>query len=443
MIPDGPDVTASTLVTGAVRPRRVILGRGRAQLLVVLSVCFVLTPQPTHPSPPLAPVIAAAGDIACGSATPPTAPCRHSQTSDILVGGRLDAVLTLGDNQYETGSLADFQSSYDPTWGRVKSITDPVPGNHEYFTSGAAGYFSYFGGAAGDPTKGYYSFDLDSWHLIALNSNCASVGGCDGGSPQERWLRADLAAHQNACTLAYWHHPRFTTRSVGGHVSNPEMQPFWQALYEFRADVVLSGHQHNYERFTPQTPTGSADSSAGIRQFVVGTGGRSLYPFTSPPAPNSVVRNDDTFGVLKLTLRPTSYEWQFLPVAGTFTDSGSATCTGLPRPAKTVVLRARSRRLPAGKKTDLAATVFPCQGHEGDPVRFQRRRDQAWKTVATVDSKQTCTASIDRKVRRTTRFRAVSPADEDHATGTSNVVKVRVRNRWRGSFSNRASIGRT
>jgi hypothetical protein len=386
-------------------------------------------------------VIAAAGDIACGSAPPPTAPCRHSQTSDILVHGRLDAVLTLGDNQYEAGSLADFQSSYDPTWGRVKGITHPVPGNHEYLTSGAAGYFGYFGAAAGDPTKGYYSFDLGRWHIIALNSNCPSVGGCDEGSLQERWLRADLAAHQNACTLAYWHHPRFTSGSV--HQSDPRTGAFWQALYESHADVVLTGHQHNYERFAPQSPAGNADPSNGIRQFVVGTGGKDLYSFDSAPAPNSVVRNSSTFGVLKIILRPTSYEWRFIPEAGgTFTDAGTGTCVDLSA-RKIVALEATPRRVLQGRKTHLSAAVSPCEGHEQEPVRFQRRRDGAWKTVSTVPSEQACAARVDRRVRRTTRFRAVAPADEDHATGTSNVVKVWVKNHQRPSSPSRALIGRT
>jgi hypothetical protein len=390
--------------------------------LVVVWACLALTPEPALPASPEAPVIAAAGDIACGSQTPAAAPCHYSQTSDLLVSGGFDAVLTLGDNQYEAGALTDFQSSYNPTWGRVKGITHPVPGNHEYATPGAAGYFSYFGAAAGDPTKGYYSFDLGSWHIVALNSNCLNVGGCHRGSPQEVWLRADLAAHPSACTLAYWHHPRFTSGSV--HQSDPRTEAFWQALHEFHADVVLTGHQHNYERFDPQSPAGSADPSNGIRQFVVGTGGKDLYSFASTPAPNSVVRNSNTFGVLKLTLRPKTYDWQFIPEAGqTFTDAGTGTCVGLPG-RKTVVLEATPRRVVVGRKTHLSATVFPCEGHEKEPVRFQRRRDGAWKTVSTVPSNQICAARLDRRVRRTTRFRAVAPADEDHAAGTSNVAKV-------------------
>jgi hypothetical protein len=420
-----------SIVENTVPRRKQMLRQGGARVLVILSACLALAPQPASPSSQADPVIAAAGDIACGTETPATAPCHQRQTSDLLVQGGFDAVLPLGDNQYEAGALADFQAFYHPTWGRVKPITHPVPGNHEYATRNASGYFSYFGPAAGDPSKGYYSFNLGSWHFIALNSNCQNIGGCHRGSPQEQWLRVDLATNQNACTLAYWHHPRFTSGSV--HHSDARTQPFWQALYEFHADVVLSGHQHNYERFAPQTPSGGADPSNGIRQFVVGTGGKDLYPLGSTPAPNSVVRHDDTFGVLKLTLRSTSYEWEFLQEAGrTFTDTGNATCVGLPGspgglPGKAVILKAKPRRVASGKKTHLAATVFPCQGSERNPIRFQRRRDQTWRTVATETSDVTCTVSIDRKVKRTTRFRAVSPADEDSSEGTSNPIKVRVR----------------
>jgi hypothetical protein len=398
------------------------------RVLVILSACMALAPQPASPASSADPVIAAAGDIVCASNTPTAATCRHRYTANILKALALDAVLTLGDNQYESGALTDFQRYYNPTWGAVKSITHPSPGNHEYSTPQAAGYFAYFGAAAGDRTKGYYSFNLGSWHIVALNSNCDEVGGCNRGSPQEVWLRADLAAHQNACTLAYWHHPRFASGSV--HEGDAEMDAFWQALYEFQADVVLSGHQHNYERFAPQTPTGAPDSANGIRQFIVGTGGRSLHSFGSTPAPHSVVRDDETFGVLKLTLHPTSYDWEFIPEGGkTFTDIGTATCTGLPpKPTrKTVVLKAQPRQVPAGKKAELAATVIPCQGHEGDPIRYQQRRDHVWRTLATETSDQTCRASIERKVKRTTRFRVFSPADEDSSAGTSNPIKVRVR----------------
>lgn len=276
------------------------------------------------------PVIAAAGDIACdlkGSKIEDEGTsgetCHMKATSDLLVGAKLAAVLPLGDTQYEDGALAKFQKFYEPTWGRVKAISHPAVGNHEYETSGVSGYFSYFGTAAGDKDKGYYSFDIGSWHLIALNANCNQIGGCQAGSPQEKWLQADLAAHPAKCTLAYWHQPRFSSAL---HGNNQVSDVFWQDLYRAGADVVLSAHDHDYERFAPQTPGAIADPEQGIREFVVGTGGRSLYPFLKTQS-NSEVRNNQTYGVLKLTLHPKSYDWQFVPEkAKTFTDSGSSSC---------------------------------------------------------------------------------------------------------------------
>ncbi|HEX6738809.1 MAG TPA: metallophosphoesterase [Vicinamibacteria bacterium] len=276
------------------------------------------------------PVIAAAGDISCDPADPnyngglgtPTA-CHMRATSDLLVGGGFDAVLVLGDNQYEDGTLAKYQASFDPSWGRVKPLIRPAVGNHEYLSAGAAGYYAYFGAAAGDPAKGYYSYDLGAWHLIVLNSNCSFVGGCGPGSPQEQWLAADLAANPGKCLLAYWHHPRF---SSGAHGNDPAYDTFWQRLYQAAADVVLVGHEHIYERFARQAPSGVADPLRGIRQFTVGNGGKNHTQVVAVQ-PNSAVRNDTDFGVLKMTLRPDGYDWQFLPDAsGSFTDSGSATC---------------------------------------------------------------------------------------------------------------------
>jgi acid phosphatase type 7 len=275
------------------------------------------------------PVIATAGDIACDPAAPSfnggvgtATECRMAATSDLLLGVGLVAVLPLGDTQYERGALGAFQQSYAPSWGRVKSISRPAVGNHEYQTADAVDYFTYFGAAAGDPARGYYSFDVGAWHLIALNANCPHVGGCGTGLAQEQWLRADLAAHPAACTLAYWHQPRF---SSGLHGNDATYTAFWQALYDYRADVVLNGHDHLYERFALQDPNGVA-TSAGIRQFTVGTGGRSHYAVTTVQ-PNSEVRNTDTFGVLLLTLRAGGYDWRFRPEAGkTFTDSGTETC---------------------------------------------------------------------------------------------------------------------
>ncbi len=273
--------------------------------------------------------VAAAGDIACNPSSSDFnggsgrgGDCRQRATSDLLVGAGYDAVLPLGDLQYENGAYAKFLASYDPSWGRVKSISKPVPGNHEYYSEGALGYYRYFGAAAGDPAKGYYSYDLGPWHVVALNSNCSAVGGCGAGSPQEQWLRADLAANPSTCTLAYWHHPRF---SSGSHGSDPRYTAFWRALYEANADLVLGGHDHNYERFAPQTPGGAPDAARGIRQIVAGAGGKGTRSFEAI-RPNSEVRDSSSLGVLELTLGAAAYEWRYRPAVGTFTDSGSAAC---------------------------------------------------------------------------------------------------------------------
>jgi hypothetical protein len=257
------------------------------------------------------------------------ASCRQKYTSDLVMSTPPAGVLALGDNQYEDGTLSKYQGSYNLSWGRFKNITYPAVGNHEYGTAGALGYFDYFNGTgnvngpAGPRGKGYYSFDIGTWHLISLNSNCTPAGGCSATSPQGQWLRADLAAHPTTCTLAFWHHPRF---SSGQHGDTGVLAPLWQALYDANADVVLSGHDHLYERFGPQTAAGAADPPRGIREFVVGTGGRSHYAFGTPQ-PNSEVRNSDAYGVLKLTLHPDSYDWVFTPESGkTFTDFGSTKC---------------------------------------------------------------------------------------------------------------------
>ena len=268
------------------------------------------------------PVLAAAGDIACQTTVPSTSGCHQRATSDLL--GDVDAVLTLGDNQYPDGTLAQFQSGYDPTWGRYLAKTYPAPGNHDYHVAGAAGYFDYFGAIAGDRSRGYYSFNLGAWHLIALNSNCDVVGGCGAGSPQYEWLRADLAADGSACTLAYWHHPRFTSGAT--HTGTTSVDPFWQLLYADHADLVLNGHTHHYERFAPQTPAGVPDAG-GVREFIAGTGGNSTTAITSPRSANSEQAFTGVFGVLKLTLHAASYDWRFAPEAGmAASDAGSAAC---------------------------------------------------------------------------------------------------------------------
>jgi hypothetical protein len=232
-------------------------------------------------------------------------------------------VAVLGDIAYTRGTSSEFSDCFDPEWGRHKARMRPTPGNHEYRTSEASGYFEYFGAAAGELGKGYYSYDLGSWHLVVLNSNCDEVGGCEAGSPQERWLRQDLTTHARTCTLAYWHHPRF---SSGEHGDDTRMKPLWRVLEEHGAEVVLSGHDHDYERWGPQDASGNAKAD-GIVQFVVGTGGTSLRTFPSARPANSAVRDTVTWGVLKLTLHASSYDWEFIPIAGqTFTDKGSANC---------------------------------------------------------------------------------------------------------------------
>jgi hypothetical protein len=248
--------------------------------------------------------------------------------------------LALGDTQYYCGGYQAFLQSYDPSWGRVKSITHPVVGNHEYLVSGgtgcdpsntgAAGYFQYFGSAADTQGQGYYSFNVGAWHLIALNSNCSQAGGCGSTSAQYKWLQSDLAAHPNQCTLAYWHIPLY---SSGGR-ANANSKPFWQLLYTAHADLVLNGHDHIYERFAPQTSTATLDQANGVREFIIGTGGADHTSIVAVAA-NSEVRDASTFGILKLTLHSASYDWQFVPEAGkTFTDSGSQAChsgaTGTP-----------------------------------------------------------------------------------------------------------------
>jgi hypothetical protein len=277
-------------------------------------------------------VVAAAGDIAYCSSEGDEATAELLEDID-------GTVLTLGDNAYPDGRTEDFDECYDPTWGKFKERTRPIPGNHDYETEGASAYFEYFGAAAGDPQKGYYSYELESWHIIALNSNCKQIGGCGMGSAQLEWLKRDLATNPAWCTLAYVHDPLFST---GKHGSRPEVTRIWKVLYAAGADLVLSGNDHNYQRFAPQDPDGEADYERGIRQFVVGTGGKSHYAIESP-IENLQVYNDDTFGVLKLTLEKSGYEWQFVPVEGkTFTDSGSASCHTLPpdeRTERTVAYR--------------------------------------------------------------------------------------------------------
>lgn len=267
-------------------------------------------------------ILLAAGDIAsCGE--------NKDELTGALAASLAGEILVLGDLAYDSGSASQFANCYDPSWGGVKDRTHPVPGNHEYGTGGARAYFDYFGAAAGEPGKGYYSFNAGEWHIVALNSNCAEIGGCGTGSAQEKWLRADLIANPTRCTLAFWHHPMYSSGDThGSHIDR--MGDLWNTLYQYGAEIVLSGHDHLYERFSPQDASSNRDTSTGIRQFVVGTGGKGLYSFGGGIA-NSEVRNDRTFGVLRLILRPAGYDWEFVPVSGSsFTDAGSGTCHGSP-----------------------------------------------------------------------------------------------------------------
>jgi hypothetical protein len=262
-------------------------------------------------------ILLAAGDIA---------DCRElsgAEATAKLLEKMPGTVAAIGDLAYPDGTKENF-ACYDKTWGRVKERTRPAPGNHEFHSAGASFYFEYFGEAAGDPKDGFYSYGLGSWHIISLNSECAEVGGCNEGSREEKWLRADLAAHQTFCTLAYFHKPLFS--SGGAHGNDLEIKPLFQALYDANADVILNGHDHDYERFAPQDPDGKPDAARGIREFVVGTGGKNHRPF-GDAKPNSEIRDATAFGILKLILKSNSYDWEFIPEAGkAFTDSGSGAC---------------------------------------------------------------------------------------------------------------------
>jgi fibronectin type 3 domain-containing protein len=283
------------------------------------------------------PVIVVGGDIACPPGkTVDLTHCEQGKTGALLAAINPVAVVPLGDEQYDSGTPAEYAGSYNVTgWGSDKGISRPAAGNHEYRTTGATGYYGYFGSNAGDPQKGYYSWDVAgpnnafTWHMIALNSECAVLGGgsitagCGVGSSQEAWLKADLAAHPNVCTIAYWHRPRFSSSTTTP--SSTTYNAFWNDLYAAGADVVLNGHAHDYERFAPQTSSGAADPN-GLTEFVVGSGGVGFQTM-GPGIPNSVVRNADVFGVLKMTLHQSSFDWQFMPASGySLTDSGTTQC---------------------------------------------------------------------------------------------------------------------
>jgi hypothetical protein len=261
------------------------------------------------------PVLVGAGDIASCSKSGDTKTAR-------LVQAIPGTVFTAGDNAYTRGTLAQFQSCYDPTWGAFKSRTRPSPGNHEYRTAGASGYFSYFGPLAGTAGEGWYAYDLGEWRIYALNSNCSAVGGCGAASPQTKWLKADLAANPRRCVLAYWHHPRFNS---GKHGPFNAARPFWKLFVKHHVELVLNGHEHFYERFEPVDEAGER-SSEGVVQLTVGTGGVGFSEFLEVH-PSSAARQNDTYGVVKLKLDAKGWSSEFLAVPGaTFTDRASGSC---------------------------------------------------------------------------------------------------------------------
>jgi acid phosphatase type 7 len=302
---------------------RVIIGS--ALVVLIVGVALLLAAL-LHSGADSAPenanaVLLAAGDIA---------ECDHQgdeATARILADYPHATIATLGDNAYQEGTLKEFEDCYATTWGKFKDRTMPATGNHDESTKNAQGYWDYFGSSGGPYDKYYYSYDLGSWHVVVLNSDCWRVDGCAIDDPQAAWLRHDLEQHPTLCTLAYWHRPPFSSGRYGAPNETARVRPLWRVLNEQGADVLLTGHEHSYERFAPMDAEGKPDDAKGVRLFVVGTGGGNLRRFENPPLPTTQTRQDDTWGVLKLDLEPTGYHWNFLPVAGSsFSDSGAGSC---------------------------------------------------------------------------------------------------------------------
>ena len=299
-------VAIGALVIGAVALR------SPSQLALVIG-----TPPSFAPAPPDTAVLVGAADIAgCG--------WEADEATAALLDHLQGTVFLAGDTAYQRGSPEEFDRCYHPTWGRHRERTRfPAVGNHEYGTPGAAGYLEYFGAAARPEGTTWYSGELGEWQVIVLDSDCGEIGGCGEGSAQLEWLRAELAASDARCTVAIWHHPRF---SSGQHGNTEAVDEIWRELHRAGVEIALTGHDHNYERFAPLDADGRPDTAAGIRQFVVGTGGAPLREFKTVQ-PHSEVRESATYGVLRLELRPDDYEWDFVSANVTgFSDSGSGTC---------------------------------------------------------------------------------------------------------------------
>ncbi len=294
----------------------VIIVGAMASAMVLACLATVLTAVAGGGKPQTVTLVGA-GDIAGCEFKPDRKTAR-------LVGNIAGTVFTLGDNVYPEGTRAQFRNCYDPTWGKYKKRTRPAAGDQDYETPGAKPYFDYFGWRAGKPTRGYYSYDRGAWHIVALNSNCEEVGGCDWHSAQGRWLRRDLDRHRGRCTLAYFQHPLYAS---GKGYDSPKVKPFWSTLYNYHADVILNGHAHRYERFARITPSGERSSARGIREFIVGTGGAPGGTQHGPDEPRVQAKKVDAPGVLKLRLGSGFYHWKYVPVEGRhYTDTGRARC---------------------------------------------------------------------------------------------------------------------
>jgi hypothetical protein len=400
------------------------------------------------------PVIAAAGDIACDPADSDfnggsgrDGDCEQAATAALLAQINPAAVLPLGDNQYYCGGYSAFLQSYNLSWGQFLARTYPAVGNHEYLTSGgtgcngsnegAAGYFSYYSNAAmvGAPDQLFYSYDIGSWHLIALNSNCSSAGGCGPSSAQGQWLAADLAANPAACTLAYWHIPVW---SSGGRDSS-NMASITQQLYDAGVDVVLTGHDHIYERFAPQDAQSQPDPVNGIRAFVVGTGGANHTTLVTAK-PNSEVRNASAYGVLKLTLHSTSYDWAFVPVPGqTFTDSGAQACHGPddPPPARRTT-NTLGPWIPAGGSLKNSPAIG-APGLVGTASVFARGGDDAVWTGTYADEWQGWTSLGGITIAGPAASSRSATTTDVFATGADNAEWWRSKNN--GTWSPWTSLG--